>query len=86
MKRGNLQLLGLMFAVVLFIGGVVLLEPIKEVTGIARTSLDCGGASVSMYVDMTCIVVGSFLPVYALLMLGAAAAVFGIRKVYNGGE
>jgi hypothetical protein len=85
MKRGDgsMFMLGLMFSVVIFIGGIVLLEPIKDITSSVRSDLSCGG-SISTYIDMTCIIVGSFLPLFAIAVVGVALAVFKIRKIVNG--
>ena len=80
-KKGNLFMLGLMFAVFLFIGGVVLIEPIKEMTETTRTALLCGTDGISMYVEMTCIATGSMLPIFALSVIGVALASIGIKKI-----
>lgn len=80
-KKGNLFMLGLMLCVMLFICTVVLLEPIKDVVSIGRTSLSCGDSSLSVYEDMTCIVVGSFLVIFAMAGLGAALGAIGVKKL-----
>jgi hypothetical protein len=80
-KKGNLFMLGLMFAVFVFIGSTILLEPIRESTENVRTDLSCGTPGISMYVEMTCIAVGSMLPIFALSAIATALAVIGIKKI-----
>lgn len=88
MKRGNgnLYMLGLMFAVMLFVGGVTLIEPIRESISTTRTDMSCGTGGLDTYTDMACIVIGSMLPVYALAVVGVAIAAFNIRRIFTQGE
>ena len=85
-KKGNLFVLGLMFCIMLYLATIVMLEPLRESISTSRTNLECGDPSLTVYEDMTCIVVGSMLFLYAMAGLGVALAAVGIRKIAGGGE
>lgn len=80
-KKGNLFMLGLMFAVFIFVGSIVLIDPLRVQTEQVRTALSCGTGGLTVYTEMTCIVVGSFLPIFALSAIGASLASIGIKKL-----
>jgi len=82
-RRGTLIMYGIMMAFLVFITAVVLIEPLKDVTGIGRdvNHLDCNNTSISTGDKMSCIVVDSFLPGFLLACLAVAFAYFGIRAL-----
>lgn len=82
-KRGSTTfMVGIMLAVMLFIGVVVMIEPIKDVTTWARSAsqMDCDGGGLSTGEEMTCIVLDSYLPIYIGIGLAVALGVIGVSK------
>lgn len=82
-RKGQLVLVGMMIAFLIFLFVVVLIEPTKEGIDIARDAdhLDCGNASIGTGNSMACIVVDAYLPAWVGFGLAVAIGYIGIRKL-----
>lgn len=75
-KKGQAVLIfGLMVMVFVFILAVVMTNPIKDFTETARDSshLDCDNATISTGVQLTCIVIDLYLPIFIITLLAAGS-------------
>jgi hypothetical protein len=73
-------MLGIMFAFMIFITVVILIEPIKEQVTQARADLDCTNTAISTGQKMTCILVDSYLPIFIGIGIAIAIAYLGIKE------
>lgn len=88
MTKGQMAMVGVMIAVLLFIFALVLIEPIKEQTTQARntTNLDCTNNSISTGNRMACIAVDWYLPGFIGICIAVALAYIGLRKLRQGAD
>jgi len=85
-KAGQMAFVGMMLGVMLLIGAVVLIEPIKEQVTFARNSdnLDCDNAAISTGTAMTCIIVDWYMPIFVGVALTISFAWVGLRNLRQG--
>lgn len=82
-KKGQMVLVGLMLAIVVFIMVVNFIPIIKEQVVQARNPahLDCGNSSISVEEKMTCVTTGLSLFSYVTIGLFAAISLIGLKKI-----
>lgn len=88
MRRGQLALLGIMFAIMAFITVVVFIEPIKDQVELARAParLDCANSSITTSNQMACILVDTTLFGFVGTGIAVALGFFGIRQLRKRSE
>lgn len=87
-NKGQTAMLGIMFAMMFLITGVVLIEPVKEVITTARSAsyLDCGNAANPTGTKMTCILVDWYLPYFIGTVFAVGIGYIGLRRLNNPNE
>lgn len=85
-KRGQYVFAGIMIFVMVFIGTVALIEPLKDMIGWSRnaSNLDCGNSSISAGTKATCIIVDFVLPYFIGICIASGAAYVGARRFSRG--
>ena len=82
-KRGQAALLGLMIGVFIFMFGMIIINPLKDVITEARgeDQLNCSSDAISDGTKMTCLAVDLLLPYFILAVLATAGGWISARIV-----
>ena len=80
-RKGQLLIFGVMMFFLAFIVAVLLSEPLKEFTDLARDAdhLDCNNASLTTGTALTCVAVDLTLPFFIITII-----LVGIGMIYYG--
>jgi len=79
-RKGQLAFLGVMLGFMFFITIVVLIEPVKDGIGIARTDLACGSGGLSTMTQMVCILTDAYLFMFVGGGFSVAIGLLGMKK------
>lgn len=84
--KGQIQIVGLMLAVLGILAVIVMIEPLKEGIDIARDAshLNCAGAGLTVATQLTCIVVDWQLLAFVGTGLAVAISFIGLRSLRQG--
>jgi len=70
----QMMLLGIVFMVAAFIAAILMIDPMKDLLSIGRTSLDCSNTSITTGEKLSCLIVDATLPYFVITALVAGAA------------
>lgn len=80
-NRGQLVMVGIMVAMLVFVMVVALIPSVKSNVSTARTELNCSAEGLSAGEIGTCIVTDSFLFFFVAASLAAGLAWIGMRRL-----
>lgn len=85
-NKGQVMILAVMLFVLAFIVAVVLVNPVKDMTVLARNSanLDCDNSSISTGTALACVIVDLYLPYFIIAVILAGAGLLTSRMVGGG--
>lgn len=80
-RRGQMVLVNIMLAMLVFITAIIMIDPIKDFTSLGRTNLNCSNsASLPTGERMTCIILDTELPLFIGIVMGIGLAYLGAKK------
>lgn len=82
-KKGQVMLVSLMIGVLIFMAGMIMIDPLKDVITEVRGSsqLDCLNATISDGNKMSCLAVDLSLPYFIIVILGLVGAVVSAKLI-----
>jgi hypothetical protein len=82
-KKGQAALVGLVIGIFIFLFGMGVIDPIKDVITEARAAdqLNCSSDDLSSGTEMTCLAVDLLLPYFILIIFAVAGAWIGAKII-----
>lgn len=80
-KGGQTVMLSIMFAVVIFIFGALLLNFLPDLVTSARDGLSCSSSTISDGTKLTCLLVDGVVPYYILLLISLVGGILLSRFI-----
>ena len=81
--KGQVMLVSLMIGFIIFLAGMVMIDPLKDVITEVRGAgqLDCSNTSISDGNKMSCLAVDLYLPYFIVVVMGLAGAMVSSKLI-----
>jgi len=82
-NKGQSTMLAIVVGIMIFIAGMLFVNPIKDDVTTARAAdqMDCGNLSISDGAKVTCLGIDAVVPYFILIVLGAAGGIIFSRII-----